>query len=119
GDLGTDQRERPERAQFDGAASPSSLAVFPTSAAPAALDRGGQTPVTRPTRPAIIRAVRGDRGGYARHERPPGLLPQTESSLNGNRTTGREPGGDPCESDPDRTRPRPSSATSRPTSTPD
>ena len=48
----------------------------------------------------------------------PGLLPKTWSSLNGNRTTGREPGGDPCENDPDRTRSRPSSATSKPTSTP-
>jgi hypothetical protein len=47
-----------------------------------------------------------------------GLPPKTWSSLNGNRTTGREPGGDPCENDPDRTRSRPSSATSRPTSTP-
>ncbi len=46
------------------------------------------------------------------------LLPKTWSSLNGNRTTGREPGGDPCENDPDRTRSRPSSATSKPTSTP-
>ena len=47
-----------------------------------------------------------------------GLPPKTWSSLNGNRTTGREPGSDPCENDPDRTRSRPSSATSKPTSTP-
>ena len=36
------------------------------------------------------------------------------SSLNGNRTTGREPGSDSCENDPDRTRSRLSSATSKP-----
>jgi hypothetical protein len=32
---------------------------------------------------------------------PTGLLPKTWSCLNGNRTTGREPGSDPCENDPD------------------
>src|SRR5436305_381812 len=47
-----------------------------------------------------------------------GLPPKTWSSLNGNRTTGREPGSDPCENDPDRTRSPRSSARSRPTSTP-
>ena len=47
-----------------------------------------------------------------------GLPPKTWSSLNGNRTTGREPGSDPCENDPDRTRSPRSSASSRPTSTP-
>src|SRR5262249_46783388 len=30
-----------------------------------------------------------------------GLPPNNWSSLNGNRTTGREPGSDPCENDPD------------------
>ena len=47
-----------------------------------------------------------------------GLPPKTWSSLNGNRTTGREPGSDSCENDPDRTRSRLSSATSKPISTP-
>ena len=47
-----------------------------------------------------------------------GLPPKTWSSLNGNRTTGREPGSDSCENDPDRTRSRLSSATSKLISTP-
>ena len=47
-----------------------------------------------------------------------GLPPKTWSSLNGDPTTGREPGGDPCENDRGRIRSRPSSATSRPTSMP-
>src|SRR5450631_898078 len=47
-----------------------------------------------------------------------GLPPKTWSSLNGNRTTGREPGSDPCENDPNRTRSPRSSARSKPTSAP-
>ncbi len=47
-----------------------------------------------------------------------GLPPKTWSSLNGNRITGKEPGSDPCETDPEGTRSRPSSATFKLTSTP-
>src|SRR5262249_7772439 len=54
----------------------------------------------------------GESGRTGEGRRKCGLLPKTWSSLNGNRTTGREPGDDPCESDPDRTGSRPSSATS-------
>ncbi len=47
-----------------------------------------------------------------------GLPPKTWSSLNGDRTTGTEPGSDPCENDRVRTRLHPSFETSKPTSTP-
>ena len=48
----------------------------------------------------------------------PGLPPKSWSSLNGNRTTGGEPGSDPCENHPIATRSPRSSVNSRPTLTP-
>jgi len=48
-----------------------------------------------------------------------GLPPKSWSSLNGSRTTGREPGSDPCENDPDQIRLSRSFVRSRPTSTRD
>ena len=48
-----------------------------------------------------------------------GLPPNSWSNLNGSRTTGREPGSDPFENDPDQIRSPGSSARSRPTATPD
>ena len=84
------------------------LRIFtPTSELPFA----GHPTLGTSAAPETVAADRESGGG--------GLPPKTWSSLNGNRTTGREPGSDPCENDPDRTRSRPSFATSRPTSTPD
>src|SRR5947199_6880197 len=57
--------------------------------------------------------LRGPNREGGRAERLRGQEDDCRWWLIGNRTTGRERGSDPCENDPDRTRPRPSSGTSR------